>query len=172
MSITGTLAKLDFIGRIEGWISTFGRADWHRAGKRGVAGIAGEIGRCLTRSNSPAIHLRRNAGWTGVEVERLLAGYGVRIFDRAFTGDTLCFRVTERQHEWADYLLRRAGVPVVTPPAGESNAHAGTIPAPWSRQSEQDPDLHAEDDLTDRFLALFDTPSQHARRRHAEPELE
>jgi hypothetical protein len=130
MSITDTLAKLDFISRIEGWISTFRRADWHGAGKRGVAGIASEVGRCLTRSNVPVIHFRRNAGWTGIEVERLLAGYGVRIFDRAFIDDTLCFRVAERQHERADHVLRRAGVPVVTPPAGESNAHAGTIPAP------------------------------------------
>lgn len=159
------LAKFDIISRIEGWVSTFLRADWQRARRHGVAGVAGELGRCLTRSNAPAIHFKRNAGWAGIQVERLLASYGVRIFDRSFDEETLRFRVAARQYEWADYLLRRAGVPVVTPPPSETNALVwqryapGTMPTPWSKRPRQTPDSPATDDdgdLVGRLFSLID----------------
>jgi len=165
MDLGDFLAKFDIISRIEGWVSTFLRADWQRARRHGVTGVAGELGRCLTRSNAPAIHLKRNAGWAGIQVERLLASYGVRIFDRSFTKDVLRFRVAARQHEWADYLLRRAGVPVVTPPPSETNAQVcqryapGAMPTPWSKRPRRAPEsLEADDDndLVGRLFSLID----------------
>ncbi len=162
MDILELFARFDIISRIEGWVSTFRRADWQAAGRRGAAGIADEFGRCLTRSNAPLIHFQRNAGWTGIQVERLLRGYGVRIFDRGFTRDTLCFRVAQRQHDWADYLMRRAGVPVVSAPTSATNAqawqrHRGTMPTPWEGERRGEGPAPADaDDFIGRVLATFD----------------
>jgi hypothetical protein len=141
MDLLELVAHFDIISRIGGWVSTFLRADWKRARERGLlAGVAAEAGHCLTRSNAPLIHFVRNAGWTGIEVERLLKQYGVPVFDRNFTGETLCFRVPLRQANWADYLLRRAGVPVVTMPISPSNIsvwehYQGEMPPLWSGET-------------------------------------
>jgi hypothetical protein len=128
---------MDFISRIGGWFMGFRRADWEQARRRGVAGVALEGARSAVQANAPRIEFGRDAGWSGVEVERLLRRYGVEIFDRGFTDRTLWFRVTERQAGWADYLLRRAGVAVVTAPVCAGSAqvwdrYGGEMPPPWS----------------------------------------
>ncbi len=109
------LAGMDLIDPIEGFLSTFRYADWAGAYERwGVFGIATELAASFTRHNSPIVWVQRGTGWSGVDVERLLTQRGVRVYGRGFAGKRLCFRVKRRQARWAEYLLERAGVPVVS----------------------------------------------------------
>lgn len=54
----------------------------------------------------------RNAGFSGQQIEQMLKSYGIKIWDRGFTHDTLKFRVKRKQAGWAEYLLFRSGIPV------------------------------------------------------------
>jgi hypothetical protein len=99
----------DPLDRLEGAISTFLNADWHGAWKRGgVVGVISEVGACVLAYNAPTIHVSR-ANARGADVERLLAEYGIRIWDRGAWKTELYFCVKRRQVKWAEYVLKRAG---------------------------------------------------------------
>ena len=122
----------DPIGRIEGAISTFMNADWKGAWRRrGIIGLVGEFLACIVSSNSPTIKFRRNAGWSGSAVERLLACYGVKLWDRGLAGDNLYFCVKRRQVKWAEYILLCAGVPV-TSKLHITRSGQGSMPVAWT----------------------------------------
>jgi hypothetical protein len=53
------------------------------------------------------------SGWSGLEIEQMLAAYGVRIWGRQIVSDEIMFTVRIAQAEWAQYLLARHGVPLV-----------------------------------------------------------
>lgn len=99
----------DPIDRIEGAISTFINADWRGAWKRaGIVGVVSEAGACILAHNAPTIYVSRvNA--RGVDVERLLARYGIKIWDRGAWSTEIYFCVKRRQVKWAEYVLKRAG---------------------------------------------------------------
>lgn len=95
-----------------------------------------EAARCLTRSNTWQFACKRGVGWRGVDIERLLWRYHVRIFDRGFTKGTLTFRVARRQANWAEYLMCRAGISLVGEMFNPGNATAyaryqGILPPRW-----------------------------------------
>jgi hypothetical protein len=138
------LAHLNVIDRIEGFVSGFLNADWHSAAQRdGFAGLVREFGASLTGRNAWRFYVPRDCGWSGIEMERLLQRYGVKIWDRDFTRDCLTFRVKRRQANWAEYLLRRRGIPVVSQPFNPRNEeyarwHApGSEPPTGRRRSKQ-----------------------------------
>ncbi len=58
----------------------------------------------------------RYGSLSGREIEQMLHRYGVKIWDRNFSKDSLFFRVKFKQARWAEYLLRRARVPVLSHP--------------------------------------------------------
>ncbi|MBN1889449.1 MAG: hypothetical protein JW850_15755 [Thermoflexales bacterium] len=106
----------DPINRIEGAVSTFLNADWYGAiERRGlVGGILFEFVACLTNYNAPTIRVARG-DWRGIDIERLLRHHGVKVWDRGLANsDEIYFCVKRRQVRWADYVLRRAGVPVTS----------------------------------------------------------
>jgi hypothetical protein len=107
------LARFDVISRIEGFVSGFINANWQGAFQRaGIAGIAAEFTASLTTRNTWLFYVPRNCGWRGIDLERMLEKYGVKIWDRGFTHECFTFRVKRRQANWAEYLLRRRGIPV------------------------------------------------------------
>ena len=120
----------DPIDRIEGIVSTLLNADWAGAYRRhGIDGIIGEFLACLTSYNAPTIRVSRYSHWRGIDIERLLARHGVKIWDRGLAGDELFFRVKCRQVKWAEYLLLRAGVPVTSALVDPRNSeHAQRYP--------------------------------------------
>ena len=67
------------------------------------------------------IEFLRNAGWSGYEVEKELRRFSIPIHGRGFTrkskeypqGTLFCY-VKRKQARWAEYILRRARVPVLT----------------------------------------------------------
>lgn len=118
MSITDLLdlpAYFDPVDRIDGMVSTFVNADWRRAyRKRGIVGLIGEFVACVTSHSAPTITVVRNSQWRGIDIERLLARHGIKIWDRGIKGNELYFCVKRRQVKWAEYMLLRAGVPVTS----------------------------------------------------------
>lgn len=127
------LAHMDLIDRVEGLISTFVNADWQGAFERGgLPGLIGETAASLTGRNTWHFYVPRDCGWSGVEMERLLRRHGVKIWDRGFTHDCLTFRVKRRQANWAEYLLRRRGIPVVSQPFNRLNDEYAHRHAPGS----------------------------------------
>ena len=107
------IAYLNWIDRVEGVISSFLNADWRGATQRhGAAGLVGEFGRTIAGSNRWRIYVPRNCDWSGGEIEQFLTHYGVKVWGRGFAGEDIYFSVKERQANWAEYLLRRRGIPV------------------------------------------------------------
>jgi hypothetical protein len=105
----------DPINRIEGAVSTFLNADWLGAFDRdGVLGLLSELIDSITSQNAPTICVARESPWRGIDIERLLDRYGVKVWDRGLAGDDLYFCVKRRQVRWAEYVLLRAGVPVTS----------------------------------------------------------
>ena len=49
------------------------------------------------------------------------AKYGVKIWGRGFTRDTLTFRVNVKQANWAEYLLHQHAIPVYSQPLNPKN---------------------------------------------------
>ena len=116
MDLNDFPAAIDQFDRLEGIVSTFLNADWDGAFQRdGLAGVIDEFIDCVTGANAPTIQVSRYSSWSGHAIEQLLKRHGVKIWDRGFMGENLYFRVKRRQVAWAEYLLLRAGVPVVGP---------------------------------------------------------
>lgn len=76
------------------------------------------------------------SSFTGHDIENILRRYGIRTWGREPSAtDDMAFLVRSRQAAWAEYLLKRAGVPVLSS-ISESDAplrHGGTMPAPGSK---------------------------------------
>lgn len=54
-----------------------------------------------------------DSGWSGAEVERLLAARGIRAWGRQIVKGDIMLTVREPQARWAQYLLDRCSVPLV-----------------------------------------------------------
>lgn len=73
---------------------------------------------------------KTGAGW-----EALLKRYHVVIFGRRITSKYLIFSVKTKQAKWAEYLLLRAGAPVVSTfdhrNVAWASKHGGALPPAW-----------------------------------------
>lgn len=67
-----------------------------------------------TRGPQVKIEFARAQGWSGQMAENELRRLHIPICGRGFTKTTLCLYVRKRQAVWAEYVLRRAGCPVLT----------------------------------------------------------
>jgi hypothetical protein len=63
----------------------------------------------------------RDAGVTGWEVEQLLVRHGVKIWGRGFTSNAMYFSCKGKQANWAEYLIRRKGIPLSCAPVNPRN---------------------------------------------------
>ncbi|MFO7633343.1 MAG: hypothetical protein R6W76_12425 [Caldilinea sp.] len=81
-----------------------------------------------------------NSGFNGYRVEKLLRRYGVRVWGRKVSGSKRSFLVKRSQAVWAEYILCRAGVPLLNPLLDPRNAHYPdqhpdeSMPEPWTEQ--------------------------------------
>ncbi len=131
------LASLDVIDRIEGFIATFRYADWDRAyHARGVNGLLDEFFACLMTLNCWTIRVNRHTGWSGDQIQDLLAHYGVRVWGRGFTTKDYFFSVKERQARWAEYVLLCQGIPVTSRLYDPRNREYAERYAPGDEPSE------------------------------------
>ena len=150
------LSHMDLIDRIEGCVSTFTNADWRGAFQRdGVPGLVGEALATLSSRNTWHFSVPRDCGWSGVDMERLLKRHGVQIWDRGFTRDTLTFRVKRRQANWAEYLLRRRGIPVISRPYNPRNDDYARRHAPGSEPPTRKQQRSHHKGLLDELMSLL-----------------
>lgn len=81
------------------------------------------------------VRIEHADGQTGAGWEDLLKRYHVVIYGRRVTSKHLVFSVKTKQAKWAEYLLLRAGAPVVTRFDGRNAAwaskHGGQLPPAW-----------------------------------------
>lgn len=63
-------------------------------------------------------------GWSGRAISKMLGKRGVKSWGYMVVKNTLTLSVTERQAEWAQYLLDQAGVPVENPVAAGRQARS------------------------------------------------
>lgn len=79
---------------------------------------------------------QRGLGWSGADVERLLLSRGVRVYARDYPkgdeGEYGC-RVRKEQGRHAEYICRRAGVPLTNPLIDKSNRNVkpGPLGPAW-----------------------------------------
>jgi len=99
---------------MSGLVDTLAKLDWMETATLAAYQIASGDG--WTR-----LEFLRNAGWSGYEVEKELKRFSIPIHGRGFTrkskeypqGTLFCY-VKREQARWAEYILRRARVPVLT----------------------------------------------------------
>jgi hypothetical protein len=101
------LDKFNLIDRITGRITALRRGDYKRARKHGKLAVLWEFLRSATGTNTRALRVRRDSGWTGASVEKMLKAKGVRLWGRRVTSEHFIFTVEKRQAAWADYLIAR-----------------------------------------------------------------
>lgn len=67
-----------------------------------------------TFGGTHSFRIERDGGWTSYEAENLLRRYGILVYGRVVKEDYVGFSVAVAQANYAEYLLLRAGVPVIT----------------------------------------------------------
>lgn len=104
---------INVFSRIEALVGQFVFADWKGAAERDSAGgVIGEAARALTGTNAWELRVSRDGQWSGSDVVHFLKHYGVDVWGGRTTSDHFVMYVKERQANWAEYLLRRRGIPV------------------------------------------------------------
>ncbi len=94
-------------------IETLWHTDWSAAYRRNrVGGLAAEAIRSLIGSNTWTFYVSLDSGWSGREIERLLARYGIKLWGKGFAHGELFFRVRKDKAAWAQYLMLQAGIPL------------------------------------------------------------
>lgn len=136
--IDNFLGLVNLIDRVEGWLMALRYGDYASARRRGVLGVAGEVGSSVLGTNTFTFALVRTGAYSLNEVEALLWRYGIAIFGRTHDARCMYFRVKKRQARWAEYLMLQQGVELANPTfdprnTGYAGGHApGWMPRPWS----------------------------------------
>lgn len=97
--------------------------------------IDGLLGK-MTYGDTVRFEASIQTGWRGVDIESFLSTYGISVTGREIVnGESIAFCINHRQAGWADYLLRMAGVPLLSKPLSERNAaiprEGGQLPRAW-----------------------------------------
>jgi hypothetical protein len=71
-----------------------------------------EAARSLIGINAYPFFIPSDSKWSGAPVARLLSGHGIGIWDIGYANGEMFFRVRKNQAAWAQYVMRRAGVPL------------------------------------------------------------
>lgn len=104
---------VNLLSRIEALIGRIAFADWKGASEHhGAIGVFGETARALGGTNAWELRVSREGNWSGSEVAHFLKHYGIDVWGGRTTSDHFVMYIKERQANWAEYLLRRRGIPV------------------------------------------------------------
>ncbi len=132
---------------MEELVEFLARFDWFERVDAFVRRLSGE--------RSWRFYVPRNCGWSGIEMERLLARHGVKMWDRGFTRDCLTFCVKLRQANWAEYLLRRRGIAVLSRPFNTRNNEYARRHAPGSEPPSGGRRTKPQRGLLDDLISLL-----------------
>lgn len=111
MNLDDFLDIFNLASRVEGLVSSVLHFDRRRASEGPpVVGLVKELALSATGIGSWTFRIRRDQGWTGGDVERLLNHYAIPIWCRRVTGQHFILSVPRRQANWAEYLILRRGM--------------------------------------------------------------
>lgn len=92
----------------------FWYADWRGAWQRGgVAGVLGEALRATIGLSAEPFFVPMKSTWKVDAIRALLLRHGVKLWGVGYFHNELFFRVKARQAHWAQYVMLRAGVPLL-----------------------------------------------------------
>ena len=123
---------------LDGILGRLNLVDWVIGFVHGIA-----VGDVLPRKIAiPNPHCEPQPGqrfWNQREVINILKSYHIDCYQFGFDEQTIWLHVPQRQARWAEYLLLRAGAPVVMDTVDERNAgwasnpkHGGHMPPRWA----------------------------------------
>ena len=117
-------------------VETLLYADWQGAHKRhGGVGMAGELLNSLVGTNTFPFFVPSSCPWGAGDIQGLLGRHGIKMWGAGWANGELFFRVPKRQAVWAQYVMQRAGVPLLhrlltaQPAAGGSSELVPAAPA-------------------------------------------
>ncbi|MGE5603650.1 MAG: hypothetical protein ACM30E_11400 [Nitrososphaerales archaeon] len=144
MELDDFLDAFNWIDRITGLVSSVIHLDTKAAAAGPpLVGLAFEVARSASGAGAWSFYLRRSAGWTGGDVERLLQHYAIPVWGRRVTGQHYVLSVPRRQANWAEYLILRRGMPLEGPLLNLDNRrHAekyapGDQPPAWADRGRE-----------------------------------
>jgi inner membrane protein involved in colicin E2 resistance len=93
---------------------SFRNADWEGAAQAGgIAGVVAEALQAATGTNTEPFFVATSSDWKIHNIQALLLRYGIKLWGVGYFNNELFFRVKGRQAHWAQYVLLRAGVPLL-----------------------------------------------------------
>ncbi len=113
--LVDTPPAFDPISRVLGVVFAFKNGDWKKNYKKnGWLGVLKTFWLCLTDQNTQEFVISWN-NWSGYDIEKELFKKGIKLNGIGFIGkEELYFSVKKRQAAWAEYVMKRYGIPVVT----------------------------------------------------------
>lgn len=89
-------------------------ADWRGAAEQGgLIGLVGEALQTAVGTNTEPFFVPCGSEWKIDDIAALLRRHGIKLWGAACFNDELYFRVEKRQAHWAQYVMLRAGVPLL-----------------------------------------------------------
>ena len=70
----------------------------------------------------------RDCGLSGQAIVQMLKEHGIRVWGEMVVCDTIMFTVRQAQARWAEYLLQRAGLPIISRPVVERGLGLPPLP--------------------------------------------
>ena len=102
-------------------VESLWHADWSYAYQRhGLAGLAAQFLHSIAGTNSYPFLVPMRCGWSGQQIQQLLASKGIRMWGWSFSDGIFLFHVRKKQAAWAQYAMRRAGISLQGPLLDES----------------------------------------------------
>ncbi len=115
LSILEFLAAFDPIGWFDAWFGAWWHRPWSKIHKRfGALGVLKAGLETSVGAGDWRFYIPRTGEFTGWETEKYLSEYGVDVWGRGFTEEYVYFTVKKEQANWAEYLLKRRGVAVIS----------------------------------------------------------
>ncbi len=107
-------------------IGDYRYADWQGAAETGgLLGVAAEAFQATIGTNTAPFFVPCDSTWKINDIQALLLRYGIKLWGVGYWNNELFFRVKGRQAHWAQYVLLRAGVPLLHGLLGGSRAIPG-----------------------------------------------
>lgn len=148
MNLDDFLDVFNLIDRVEGIVSSVAHFDKRRAmAGPPLLGLGVEFAASASGLATWTFHVRRDCGWSGGDVERLLNHYAVPVWGRRVTGEHFILSVPRRQANWAEYLILRRGMSLEGPLFNSDNQRyaqkyaPGDQPPAWADRGREPPDL-------------------------------
>ena len=95
-------------------VGNFVNGDWKGSYRRsGALGVAAEAAKSAVGVNTYPFFIPTNSGWQFQDVQALLLRHGIKVWAVGYFRGEMHFSVKRRQAHWAQYVLVRAGVPLL-----------------------------------------------------------